>query len=45
MSKFVRASLLGASAIAIALSFATIASTPMFADAMEKTIEVGGAER
>lgn len=43
MSKFVRASLLGASAIAIALSFATIASTPTFADAMEKTIEVGGA--
>ena len=43
MSKFFRASLAGASAIAIALSLAAGSAAPSFADAMEKTIEVGGA--
>ena len=43
MSKSIRASLLGASAIALALSFGSVATTTSFAEAMEKTIEVGGA--
>ena len=43
MSKLIRASLIGASAVAIALSFAAAGTTMSFADAMEKTVEVGGA--
>ena len=43
MSKSIRATLLGASAIALALSFGSVATTTSFAEAMEKTIEVGGA--
>ena len=44
MSKLVRASLAGASACALALSFGAINTTPSFAKMMEKTVEVGGAE-
>ena len=43
MSKLVRASLAGASACALALSFGAINTTPSFAKMMEKTVEVGGA--
>ncbi|MBR2535776.1 MAG: fasciclin domain-containing protein [Hyphomicrobium sp.] len=43
MSKSVRATLLGASALAAALSFSAIA-TPTLAEKMEKTVMVGGAE-
>jgi uncharacterized surface protein with fasciclin (FAS1) repeats len=43
MSKLVRASLAGASAFALALSFVAINTTPSFAKMMEKTVEVGGA--
>ena len=43
MLKIVRASLIGASACAMALSFGAIANTPSFAKTMEKTVEVGGA--
>jgi uncharacterized surface protein with fasciclin (FAS1) repeats len=40
MIKFARATVLGASALAFALSMSTIAATPSFA---EKTVNVGGA--
>ena len=43
MSKIIRASLLGASALALALSFSAI-TTPTFAEMAEKTVMVGGAE-
>jgi uncharacterized surface protein with fasciclin (FAS1) repeats len=43
MSKLIRASLLGASALALALSFGAVATTSSFAETMEKTVEVGGA--
>ena len=43
MSKFIRASLLGASALALSLSLGAIA-TPTFAEMKEKTVSVGGAE-
>src|SRR6185437_5077762 len=43
MLKIVRASLIGASACAMALSFGAIANTPLLAKTMEKTVEVGGA--
>ena len=43
MSKSIRASLFGASALAAALSLSAIA-TPSFAEKMEKTVMVGGAE-
>ena len=43
MLKIVRASFIGASACAMALSFGAIANTPSFAKTMEKTVEVGGA--
>src|SRR4029078_6169983 len=43
MLKIVRASLIGASACAMALSFGAIANTPSLAKTMEKTVEVGGA--
>lgn len=43
MSKSIRATLFGASALAVALSLSAIA-TPSFADKMEKTVMVGGAE-
>jgi uncharacterized surface protein with fasciclin (FAS1) repeats len=42
-SKFLRASLFGASALALALSFA-VTSTPSLAKMDEKTVMVGGAE-
>lgn len=40
MTKFVRATLMGASALAVAFSLAPITATPSFA---EKTVNVGGA--
>ncbi len=40
MTKLIRATLMGASALAIAFSLAPIAATPSFA---EKTVEVGGS--
>ena len=40
MTKIIRAALMGASALALAISLAPIAATPSFA---EKTVEVGGA--
>ncbi len=40
MTKFIRATLMGASALAVAFSLAPITATPSFA---EKTVEVGGA--
>lgn len=43
MSKFARASLFGASAIAAALALAPIATTASFAEMAEKTVNVGGA--
>lgn len=43
MSKTIRASLFGASALALALSFSAVA-TPTFAEMAEKTTMVGGAE-
>ena len=43
MSKSIRAALLSASALAAALSLGAIA-TPSFAEKMEKTVMVGGAE-
>ena len=43
MSKIMRASLLGASALALALSFGALTS-PSFAEMAEKTVMVGGAE-
>ena len=43
MSKIIRASLLGASALALALSFGALTS-PSFAEMAEKTVMVGGAE-
>jgi len=43
MSKLIRASLLGASALALVLSFGAAATTSSFAETMEKTVEVGGA--
>ena len=43
MLKIVRASLIGASACAMALSFGAIANTPSLAKTTEKTVEVGGA--
>lgn len=43
MSKSIRASLLGASALALSLSLGAIA-TPTFAEMKEKTVSVGGAE-
>lgn len=43
MSKFARASLFGASAIAVALALAPIATTASFAEMAEKTVDVGGA--
>ena len=42
-AKTIRASLLGASALALALSFGAVA-TPSFAEMAEKTVMVGGAE-
>lgn len=43
MSKSIRTTLLGASALVVALSFSAIA-TPTFAEKIEKTVMVGGAE-
>lgn len=43
MSKFMHATLLGASAFAIALAITPI-TTPSFAEKMEKTVMVGGAK-
>lgn len=43
MSKSIRATLLGASALALSLSLGAIA-TPTFAEMKEKTVSVGGAE-